>query len=157
MSLMLISTNCQLMVPQVPIMGLVFSITITSLGKCEGLFDSLILLSATCIREIRFSEETLSWWCHTLCWSRHPGGWTCSSCWGWWWPSPRHPTCTWPPSWCPAPSSGWGRAPPPPASAESVYKYISSSLALCHVLYSVHLHMYVWGKEFLIDYICAYV
>ena len=117
-SLMLISTNCQLIVPHVPIMGFVFSITITSLADYQGLLTTWCS-DTTCIREKRFVEEILSWWCRTLCLSQHPEGWTCSSCWGWWWPSPRHPTCTWPPSWCPAPSCGWGRGPPPPASVAS--------------------------------------
>ena len=55
MSLILISTNCQLMVPQVPIMGLVFSITITSLGEYQGL---LIMVLA---QSVRRGKLPVSW------------------------------------------------------------------------------------------------
>lgn len=44
-------------------------------GGLSRIVDHLILCSATtCIREKRFVEEILSWWCRTLCWSQHPGG-----------------------------------------------------------------------------------
>ena len=55
-SLMLISTNCQLIVPHVPIMGFVFSITITSLADYQGL-----LTTWYCAQLLPVSGKNVSW------------------------------------------------------------------------------------------------